>query len=62
MIRQAVRGLLVDPVDGPNSVRQIMRGESTRDELSAFDHRIALARFHPAGVAARTTHFCRELI
>ena len=65
MIRHGVSGFLVDsndPDDIANDLRRILICDQTRDELGAFGHRIALDRFHPAVVAARTTEFYRELI
>jgi glycosyltransferase involved in cell wall biosynthesis len=65
MIRHGVSGLLIDPDDPDdiaNALRRILGNQQTRDDLGAFGRRIALDRFHPAVVAARTTDFYRELI
>ncbi len=64
MIRHGVSGFLVDPQDADdvaNALKRILICDQTRDELGAFGRRIALDRFHPAVVAARTTDFYREL-
>jgi glycosyltransferase involved in cell wall biosynthesis len=57
MVREGESGFLVDPED-PEEIaerlRQLLRDDELRQAMGGKGHEIALDRFHPAKVAART--------